>query len=783
MKIAIIGGGPAGLYAAILLRKQRPQADITVYERNRAEDTFGFGVVFSDATLDNFEKYDPPSYRRITQEFVYWDDIAVHFRGSVHRVGGNGFCGCSRRTLLMILQERARELGVGLRFETDIEDEVYFADADLVILADGINSRFREKYVDHFEPEVDLRSNKFAWMGSTRPLDAFTFIFQETEWGPFIAHAYQYEAGRSTWIFETDPTTFKKAGLEGLDERQSADRMAEIFGWFLDGHPLLINRSMWRNFPMIRNKRWVKDNMVLLGDAKSTAHFSIGSGTKLAMEDAIALADAMKAKPTVGAALEQYERGRREEVEKTQHAADVSLVWFEHLDRFWDFDPVQFAFGVMTRSKAITYDNLTLRAPDFVAKVDQAFARQVRDLGFDVDVEKPAAPMFQPFRLREMKLQNRAVVSPMCMYSARDGVPGDFHLVHYGSRAIGGAGLIVTEMTCVGPDARITPGCAGLWNDEQEAAWRRIVDFVHSNSAAKIALQIGHAGRKGATKLMWDGMDRPLADGGWEVISASPIPYFPDSQVPREMDRAAMDAVKAAFVAAAERGERCGFDMLELHCAHGYLLASFISPLTNTRTDAHGGSLANRLRYPLEIFEALRVAWPAHKPMSVRISATDWAEGGITGDDAVLVARAFAEAGVDLVDVSTGQTVRDARPIYGRMFQTPFSDQVRNEARVATMCVGNITAADQVNTILAAGRADLVALGRPHLVDPSFTMRAAAWYGADGIYCPPQYLPGKEQSFRNSARERQDFEDLKIKAKPKTRAELREAAGKPLAAE
>jgi len=783
MKIAIIGGGPAGLYAAILLRKQRPQADITVYERNRADDTFGFGVVFSDATLDNFERYDLPSYRRITQEFAYWDDIAIHFRGSEHRVGGNGFCGCSRRTLLMILQERARELGVGLRFETDIEDEVYFADADLVILADGINSRFREKYVDHFEPEVDLRSNKFAWMGSTRPLDAFTFIFQETEWGPFIAHAYQYEAGRSTWIFETDPTTFKKAGLEGLDERQSADRMAEIFGWFLDGHPLLINRSMWRNFPMIRNKRWVKDNMVLLGDAKSTAHFSIGSGTKLAMEDAIALADAMKAKPTVGAALEQYERGRREEVEKTQHAADVSLVWFEHLDRFWDFDPVQFAFGVMTRSKAITYDNLTLRAPDFVAKVDQAFARQVRDLGFDVDVEKPAAPMFQPFRLREMKLQNRAVVSPMCMYSARDGVPGDFHLVHYGSRAIGGAGLIVTEMTCVGPDARITPGCAGLWNDEQEAAWRRIVDFVHSNSAAKIALQIGHAGRKGATKLMWDGMDRPLADGGWEVISASPIPYFPDSQVPREMDRAAMDAVKAAFVAAAERGERCGFDMLELHCAHGYLLASFISPLTNTRTDAYGGSLANRLRYPLEIFEALRVAWPAHKPMSVRISATDWAEGGITGDDAVLVARAFAEAGVDLVDVSTGQTVRDARPIYGRMFQTPFSDQVRNEARVATMCVGNITAADQVNTILAAGRADLVALGRPHLVDPSFTMRAAAWYGADGIYCPPQYLPGKEQSFRNSARERQDFEDLKIKAKPKTRAELKEAAGKPLAAE
>jgi anthraniloyl-CoA monooxygenase len=783
MKIAVIGGGPAGLYAAILLKKQRPDADIAVYERNRPDDTFGFGVVFSDATLDNFEKYDPPSYRRITQEFAYWDDIAVHFRGTVHRVGGNGFCGCSRRTLLLILQERARELGVGLRFETEIDDEARFAGADLIILADGINSRFREKHIDHFQPEVDLRSNMFAWMGSTRPLDAFTFIFQETEWGPFIAHAYQYETGRSTWIFETDPETFKRAGLTGLDERQSADRMAEVFGWFLDGHPLLINRSMWRNFPMIRNKRWVKDNMVLLGDAKATAHFSIGSGTKLAMEDAIALADAMERARDVAAALKEYEEGRREEVEKTQHAADVSLVWFEHVDRFWDFDPVQFAFGVMTRSKAITYDNLGLRAPDFVAEVDKAFARQVRARGLDVDVDKPVVPMFQPLKLREMRLENRAVVSPMCMYSANEGMPTDFHLVHYGSRAIGGAGLIFTEMTCVSRDARITPGCAGLWSDEQEAAWRRIVDFVHANSAAKFALQLGHAGRKGATKLMWDGMDRPLEQGGWDVISASPIPYFPDSQVPREMDRAAMEVVKAAFVASAERGERCGFDMLELHCAHGYLLASFISPLTNTRTDAYGGPLENRLRFPLEVFEAMRSAWPAHKPMSVRISATDWADGGITGDDAVNIARAFAEAGVDLVDVSTGQTVRDAEPIYGRMFQTPFSDQVRNEARVATMCVGNITTSDQINTILAAGRADLVALGRPHLVDPSFALKAAAWYGVEGTFCPPQYLPGKEQIFRNSVRDRQDFEDLKIKAKPKTRAELKEEVRKPLAAE
>ncbi len=784
MKTAIIGGGPAGLYFAILMKKLRPDADITVYERNRADETFGFGVVFSDATLDNFEKYDLPSYQRITREFAYWDDIAIHFKGTEHRIGGNGFCGCSRRTLLLILQDRAEELGVRLRYQVDVDDESLFADADLVVVADGINSRLRERYAEHFEPEVDLRPNKFTWMGSTKPLDAFTFIFQETEWGPFIAHAYQYEANRSTWVFETDPETFERAGLGQKSEAESAAFMEQIFGWFLGGHRILTNRSIWRNFPMIRSKRWVMGNKVLLGDAKASAHFSIGSGTKLAMEDAIALYESFRRDPTVEGALTLYETGRREEVEKTQHAADVSLVWFEHVARFWDFDPVQFAFGVMTRAKAITYDNLRLRAPDFVAAVDRTFARQVRGRGFDVSVDEPAVPMFQPFRLREMVVPNRVVMSPMDMYSAKDGVPGDWHLVHYGSRATGGAGLIFTEMTCISPEARITPGCTGLWNDEQESAWKRIVDFVHLNSAAKICLQLGHSGRKGATKLMWEGMDRPLGEDGWDTCSASPIPYFPDSQVPREATRADMDLIKKQFVEATERGERAGFDMLELHCAHGYLLASFISPLTNRRADQYGGSLENRLRFPLEVFDAMREVWPVHKPMSVRISATDWAEGGITGDDAVEIARAFAEHGVDLVDVSTGQTVREARPIYGRMFQTPFSDQVRNEAQVATMCVGNITTADQVNTILAAGRADLVALGRPHLVDPFFTMKAAAWYGAANIHCPPQYFAGRDQIFRNSVRDRQDVEELRIKAKPKTRAELKMEAGeKSLAAE
>ncbi|NNM73409.1 bifunctional salicylyl-CoA 5-hydroxylase/oxidoreductase [Enterovirga aerilata] len=783
MRIAVVGGGPAGLYFAILMKKARPETEITVFERNRPDDTFGFGVVFSDATLDTFERYDGPSYERITREFAYWDDIAIHFKGTVHRIGGNGFCGCSRRTLLLILQDRAKALGVDIHYSTEIRDESELRGYDLIVAADGINSLFRQKYVEHFQPETDLRPNKFTWMGSTRPLDAFTFLFEESEWGPFIAHAYQYEPGRSTWIFETDPETWQRAGLDRMDERESAAFFERMFAPFLQGHPILTNRSIWRSFPMIRNKRWVKDNIVLMGDAKATAHFSIGSGTKLAMEDSIALYEAMVANPDVETALAAYETGRREEVEKTQHAADVSLVWFEHVDRFWDFDPVQFAFGVMTRSKAITYDNLRLRAPDFVDKVDRNFAEGVRRAGFDVDVAKPAVPMFQPFRLREMRIENRVVLSPMCMYSAQEGVPGDWHLVHYGSRAIGGCGLMFTEMTCVGRDARITPGCTGMWNDEQEAAWKRIVDFVHANSAAKICLQLGHAGRKGATKLMWEGMDRPLEEGGWEVFSASPLPYYPDSQVPREMTRADMDRVKAEFVQAVERGERAGFDMVEMHAAHGYLLASFLSPLTNRRTDEYGGSLENRIRFPLEVFEAMRERWPAHKPMSVRLSATDWTEGGLTPEDSVEIARAFARAGVDLVDVSTGQTVREARPVYGRMFQTPFSDQIRNEAKVATMCVGNITTADQVNTILAAGRADLVALGRPHLVDPGFTMKAAAWYGAASIHCPPQYAPGKDQIFRNSVRDRADLEDLKIRGKPKTRAELAMGRDTPMAAE
>jgi anthraniloyl-CoA monooxygenase len=774
MQVHVIGGGPAGLYFAILMKKARPEIDLTVFERNRKDDTFGFGVVFSDATLDTFAAQDRESYQAITANFAYWDDIEIHFKDTVHRIGGNGFCGCARTTLLRLLQDRAETLGVKLRFQTEIDPSLAaHREADLIVAADGVNSLIRDARRADFGTAIDMRPNKFTWMGSTRSFDAFTFFFRETEHGVFIAHCYQYEPNRSTWVIEAQAETFERAGLGQLDEAQSAAFLEGVFAAELQGHKLMTNRSMWRNFPRITNEHWVKDNIVLIGDAKATAHWSIGSGTKLAMEDAIALFKALRdvKRGDVPKALAHFEKVRRDEVERTQHAADVSLVWFEHVDRFWTMDPDRFAFGLMTRSKAITYDNLRLRAPEFVDDVDRAVAADVTHHGIETEIRHPVAPMFQPFRLRGMAIANRVVVSPMCQYSAQDGTPNDWHLVHYGTRAIGGAGLMFTEMTDVSQDARITPGCAGLYNDTQEAAWMRIVEFVHTHSAAKFCMQLGHAGRKGATKLMWEGIDEPLEHGAWPILSASPIPYYPNSQVPREMTRADMDQVIADFAAAVVRAERAGFDMIELHAAHGYLLASFISPLTNHRTDDYGGSLENRMRFPLEVFRAMRAAWPDDKPMSVRISATDWADGGLTGDDAVVVARGFAEHGCDLIDVSTGQTVADSKPMFGRMFQTPFSDQIRNEAGLATMCVGAITTADQVNTIVAAGRADLVALARPHLVDPFFTMRAAAWYAADDLHCPPQYEAGRDQMFRNCVRDRQDLTELRLKARPKTHAQ------------
>jgi anthraniloyl-CoA monooxygenase len=767
MKIDVIGGGPAGLYFALLMKKADPSRRIAVYERNRPDDTFGFGVVFSAETLGHFRDYDAPSYDAIRANFAYWDDIDTHYRGTVVRSTGHGFCGMARKTLLLLLHERCRALGIDLHFETEksVDD---FPDADLILAADGINSATRERFKATFRPSVDLRPNKFVWLGSTKPLPAFTFIFKENDAGIWNVHAYQYNKEHSTWIFETTGEAWARTGLAVDDEAATVAYLERLFADELGGHRLITNRSLWRNFPTITCESWVHDNIVIMGDAAHTAHFSIGSGTKLAMEDAIALYECFEKKRTVAAALAEYDATRHDEVERIQHAAEVSLAWFEHVRRYWGMEPPQFAFSLLSRSHQITYENLGLRDPAFIEGVDRWFAGHVRKTqGFAVPTDPAPPPLFTPFRLRDMVVANRVVVSPMCQYSATDGLPDDWHLVHLGSRAMGGAGLVFTEMTDVSAAARITPGCAGMYNDAHEAAWKRIVDFIHVNTAAKFCLQLGHAGRKGSTKLMWQGIDEPLPSGNWPIVSASPLPYFAESQVPKALDRIEMDSIVADYVQAAERAARAGFDMLEIHAAHGYLLASFISPLTNKRTDAYGGSLDNRLRFPLEVFDAVRVVWPAHKPMSVRISATDWMDGGITGDDAVAIARAFHAHGVDLIDVSTGQTVPESTPRYGRMYQTPFAEQIRNEAGgLATIAVGNITTWDQVNTIVASGRADLVALARPHLWNPYFTRHAAAAYGYEAQPWPDQYLPGKDQAFRTFARQREEEAERRRALKP-----------------
>src|SRR5881628_1643614 len=766
MKISIIGGGPGGLYFALLAKKRWPRWEIAVYERNRADDTFGFGVVFSDATLGTFRDYDPPSYESIRRSFAYWDDVEVVYKGRALRCGGNGFCGCSRVTLLNLLQARCRELGVELLFqaEASVED---FPDSDLIVAADGINSRTREAYSEHFKPSVDLRPNKFVWLGSTRPLDAFKYFFKETEHGILLAHCYQYEKDASTWIIETNADTWERSGFGGMDEAQMLRALELLFADELAGHRLIANRSLWRNFPNIRNSTWVMDKVVLVGDAKATAHFSIGSGTKLAMEDAIALFDSLRSEGGVRGALALYDSQRREDVEKTQHAADVSLAWFENMHRYWGMDPPQFAFGVMSRSKQITYENVRLRDPAFLETVTRWFADTVLPPGFEVHMRNPPPPMFTPFALRGMRLENRVVVSPMDQYMAVDGVPNDWHLVHLGSRAVGGAGLVFVEMTCPSPEARISPGCTGLWNEAQRDAFKRIVDFCHAQSGAKLCMQLGHSGRKGSTQLGWERMDHPLEQGNWPVVSASAIPYYEGiSQMPREMTRADMDKVVADFQKSTKYADEAGFDLLELHMAHGYLLASFISPLTNRRSDEYGGSIENRMRFPLELWRACREIWPAQKPMSVRISATDWAPGGLSGEDLIALTRMLKQAGCDMIDCSSGQTVPHQKPVYGRMYQAPFADWVRNEVGIATMTVGAVTTPDQVNTLLAAGKADLVALARPHLANPYFTLQASAWYQHMSQFWPPQYLAGRDQAFRLAARERAEQTDLRLRARP-----------------
>jgi len=738
MKIACIGGGPAGLYFAILMKKQDPSHEITVYERNQPGDTFGFGVVFSDATGTNLEEADPETFDAMMAQCARWDDIDIHYQGEILRSGGHGFSGMSRATLLDILEARCRALDVDLRFGVEIADVETVRDADLVLGADGVNSTVREQYASTFRPTIDWRPNRFVWLGTTRPFDAFTFFFRHNEHGLWRVHAYQYEKNHSTFIVEARSATWRAAGMDEATEDQTLTFCESLFAEELDGHRLEANKSVWRQFPTVGTACWRHENVILMGDAAHTAHFSIGSGTKLAMEDALALANTLRGKATMDEAYAMYEAERRPVVESTQRAAHVSLQWFEDVERYMSTAPKQFAFNLLTRSFRVTHDNLKMRDAEFINGVDDWFAETAeQQSGQSVSRSPAPPPMFAPFKVRDLLLENRVVVSPMCQYSAIDGMPNDWHLVHLGARAQGGAGLVIAEMTDVSEDGRISPGCAGIYKPEHVTAWKRIVDFVHGNTRAKIGIQLGHAGRKGSTRLGWAGMDQPLAAGNWPILSPSPIPYLPESQVPREMTRDDMDRVRDDFAAAAGRAEEAGFDWLELHLAHGYLLATFVSPLTNQRGDAYGGDLDNRMRFPLEVFDAVRAVWPAHKPMSVRISAVDWAPGGTQPDDAVRIATMLGEHGCDVVDVSAGQTVVDAKPVYGRQFQTPFADRIRHEAGIATMAVGNISSYTDVNTILAAGRADLCVLARAHLWDPYWTHHAAQELGHDLSWLPP----------------------------------------------
>lgn len=772
LRIVCLGGGPASLYFSILMKKQNPAHEITIIERGPRDATWGFGVVFSDDTLHGFMDADATSYKRIVEQFAYWDKIDTFINGKKISSGGHGFCGMSRLKLLNTLHDRCDELGVNLKFDTDITDleQLNMEKFDLVVAGDGLTSMIREKYKDEFGTSVDVRSNHFCWLATTLPLDSFVFLFKQNEFGWWWVHGYAYEEGMATWIVECSHQTWLNAGMDTASEADTSNLIGELFKEELQGHQIITNRSVWREFPVVRNEHLNFQNMVLLGDAGRSAHFSIGSGTKLAMEDAIELTDCFKkSNNDVAEALEAYQEVRKPQADRLQRTAVTSLSWFENIDRYASQEPEQFAFNMMARAKRITYENLRLRDPAYIKEIDHWFAEHTRaTCGFeDIDIENPTVPMFQPFKIGNMRVENRVQLSAMAQYCAEDGLSTDWHLVHYGARGVGGAGLINTEMLCVSADGRITPGCAGLWNDEQTGKWKRIVEFIHANGEAKVCAQIGHAGRKAATCIPWEGgIDQPLANGAWEIFSASPLPYLKTSQVPTEMSRVNMEAIRSDFVRAVENADHANFDMIELHFAHGYLLSSFISPYTNRRTDEFGGDIGNRMKFPLEVLNAVRQVWPDDKPISVRVSATDWLDDGLCEDDMLSMAKMLKDNGVDIINVSTGQVAKEEEPIYGRMFQVPFSDQIRNDVGIATIVAGNISTPDQVNTIVAAGRADIIAMARPIMNDPHFVLNAAAHYQNEAKYWPPQYISGKFAAQAKANKDETEELQLRLSAKP-----------------
>lgn len=757
MQIACLGGGPGGLYFAISLKLQNPLHDITVFERNKPDDTFGWGVVLSDDTLHNLQANDPISEASIRNHFAYWDDIALHYKGKRLVSSGHGFCGIGRKKLLNILQERARSLEIKMKFETEVEDVAELAQTyDLVVASDGLNSRTRNEFQDAFQPKVDKRLCHFVWLGTHQKFDdAFTFIFEPTKFGWIWAHAYQFDQDTATFIVECSQETFNAFGFGEMTQQESIEVCEKIFAEHLDGHPLMTNAShirgsAWIRFPRILCESWSYRNIVLLGDAAATAHFSIGSGTKLALESAIALAYFVHSEHNLSDALEKYEEARRVEVLRLQSAARNSVEWFENVERYLQLDPMQLNYSLLTRSQRISHENLRMRDGDWLQSAEKWFQEQA---GVSSNA-RTRPPMFAPFKLRDMDLKNRIVVSPMAQYKAVNGCPTDWHFVHYGERAKGGAGLVYTEMTCVSDTGRISPGCPGLYDNQHLEAWSRLTQFVHKETDAKICCQIGHSGRKGSTRIGWEGMDEPLPSGNWEVVSASTIPWSPKNSSPREASKADLDEIKNQFVAATEMANEADFDMIELHAAHGYFISSFVSSISNKRTDAYGGTLENRMRYPMDVLRAMRSVWPDHKPISVRISATDWLDDkGVTPKDAVQIAKMFAEAGADIINVSAGQTSTEAEPVYGRMFQTPLSDRIRNDGNLKTIAVGNIYEADHVNSILLAGRADLVCIGRPHLSDPYWTLHRATEIGDREEDWPSPYLQGRDQLWRLADRE------------------------------